>query len=92
MGLLDRRVVAEAGLLDLMLLRDCDYFIGMSAASKACQQLVKLDRRVVASGVCVCVCVCVCTDCDYFTGQFSSAFSLMALELSAAEKGYVKYQ
>ena len=49
MGLLDRRVVVEAGLVDLFLLRDCDYFIG----------------------------------------QFSSAFSLMALELSAAQKGFV---
>jgi hypothetical protein len=49
MGLLDRRIVAEAGLVDLMLLRESDYLIG----------------------------------------QFSSAMSLMALELSAAEKGFV---
>jgi len=28
-------------------------------------------------------------DCDYFIGQFSSAMSLMALELSAAQKGYI---
>jgi len=33
MGLIDRRLVAEASLVDLLLLRDCDYFIGQFSSA-----------------------------------------------------------
>ena len=73
-GAVDTKMVSESAVLDAMLLRDCDFFVGR------CVTIAHAPLRV---------CLISCAAPPNPLDSFTSHFSRLALELMTARMGYV---